>query len=427
MFDSLVISSPKRSATKRTEWDRFFPYYAGFSESFAQSVLGTSDLDRGALVCDPWNGSGTTTYIASRLGYSSLGLDINPVMLVAARARLLSPSEADSLEPLATRLLRFRTRPDVAYDDPLLTWYSPSLAALIRRIETRIHEHLVGDMTVTPAGVRLDNISGMAATFYVALFAVCRFLASAFRTSNPTWVKLPRPDQPKAHVSREIFDKAFRDTTYALASIATAKSEMLNKGNAHLRIADTTNIALEQNSIDLVLTSPPYCTRLDYASATRVELAVLHGLCSQPFAALSRKMIGSIRVPTDQIDVSPAWGETCVKFLNMLKQHRSKASSGYYYKTHLDYFNKIATSIENIAFGVKPNAPVILVVQDSYYKDIHNDLPAVITEMARNQGLTLRCRRDFHLKTTFAGINTRAKKYKRPLGAIEAVLCFEKC
>ena len=44
---------------------------------------------------DPWNGSGTTTYAAAQLGHSSIWLDLNPVMVIVARARLLSPSEAD--------------------------------------------------------------------------------------------------------------------------------------------------------------------------------------------------------------------------------------------------------------------------------------------------------------------------------------------
>ena len=38
------------------------------------------------MILDPWNGSGTTTYAASQLGYTSRGLDLNPVMNIVARA-----------------------------------------------------------------------------------------------------------------------------------------------------------------------------------------------------------------------------------------------------------------------------------------------------------------------------------------------------
>lgn len=66
------ISSPKRDGRAQTTWERFFPYYAGFPETFANDVLTTLNLKTGATVLDPWNGSGTTTYAAVHRGYNAL-------------------------------------------------------------------------------------------------------------------------------------------------------------------------------------------------------------------------------------------------------------------------------------------------------------------------------------------------------------------
>jgi len=209
-------------------------------------------------------------------------------------------------------------------------------------------------------------------------------------------------------------------------ALASRTSEKKDHAVAQLYLADTTSTSIAKGSIDMVLTSPPYCTRIDYSAATRIELSVMHPLVNMDIEDLRRKMIGSTKVPTHEVVMDPAWGEKCNRFLTLLKAHPSKASSGYYYKTHLDYFDKMARSLDNIAGGLKPSGAAILVVQDSYYKDLHNDLPSITTEMAAAAGLRLKRRLDFELKRSMAGINSRSRNYKRAAGAVEAVLCFEK-
>ena len=85
-FDQLLVRSPKRAAHVQSGWDGFFPYYDGYPEQFARTLLESARLPEGAMILDPWNGSGTTTYAASQLGYTSRGLDLNPVMNIVARA-----------------------------------------------------------------------------------------------------------------------------------------------------------------------------------------------------------------------------------------------------------------------------------------------------------------------------------------------------
>ena len=117
--------------------------------------------------------------------------------------------------------------------------------------------------------------------------------------------------------------------------------------------------------------------------------------------------------------------KTCLSFLAALKAHRSKASGGYYYRTHLDYFDKMNRSMQRLAVGLKPGGRAVLVVQDSYYKDIHNDLPKIITEIGAHHGLTLDQSKAFHLRS-MSDINPGSQTYVRPSGATESVLCFTK-
>jgi hypothetical protein len=210
------------------------------------------------------------------------------------------------------------------------------------------------------------------------------------------------------------------------ATLAGRATSQPDQGAVALKIADSTKKIVPASSVDLILTSPPYCTRIDYSAATRIELALLHPLLKLRMEDLGRSMIGSTRVPDREIAIQSGWGETCGRFVAELKAHRSKASDGYYLKTHLDYFDKMASSLGNITAALKPKGAAILVVQDSFYKEIHNDLPGITVEMAVDAGLRLRRRNDFHLKRSMAGMNPHSRTYKRPPGALEAVLCFAK-
>jgi hypothetical protein len=346
-----------------------------------------------------------------------------------ARARLLPPSEADSIQPLICEIVKgVRSNQHIDGDDPLLWWFEKPSATVIRAIERRICKHLIGERTLTPDGVRLDNISGLASTFYVALFAVCRRLTAPYRSSNPTWLRKPKAGQTLICVERDEIIEALKSSLADMGRTlaASGTESQLDHGQVDLRIADTTVAALPGESVDVVLTSPPYCTRIDYSAATRIELAVLHPLVDITMEGLGRRMIGSTRVPEHRIVPQADWGKTCRRFLREVKAHPSKASDGYYYKTHLDYFAKMGSSLVNIAGALKPGGAAILVVQDSFYKDVHNDLPTITTEMCALAGLRLRRRQDFILKRSLADINPRSQVYERTAGAVEAVLCLEK-
>lgn len=430
----LQILSPKRNKRLQTGWEGFFPYYAGYPELFARELLQSANLPRHAVVLDPWNGSGTTTYTASALGLSSIGIDLNPVMIVVARARLLPPSEADHLRPLAATILSHARAepPALAPDDPLQGWFDLATASFIRGLEQNIRRSLVGSMTKSPDGVHLDRISGTAATLYVALFAACRRLVAPFKSSNPTWLRVPKATETRITASPAAIARLFGGNVRGMADALGAKrdadllvDDLPRLGDCRINLSNTTTMELAPASVDFVLTSPPYCTRIDYTAATRIELAILGPLLSSGARALGRQMIGSTLAPQAAIEVDEAWGATCLKFLDALHAHPSKASRGYYYRTHLDYFDKMSRSMARLSQALKPGGRAVLVVQDSYYKDIHNDLPKMIEEIGVHHGLQLTQTSDFHLKS-MSDINPGRRSYTRPSGATESVLCFSK-
>ncbi len=424
-----MIGSPKRRKARMTDWEGFSPYYAGYPEHFAQQLLASAGLDKRAVVFDPWNGSGTTTYVASKLGLNSIGVDINPVMVVVAKARMLPSAEADSLDPLAKQIVKQAStnRIPAGDTDPLLDWFTSDTSSSIRSIEQAIRENLVGGRTVSKDGTDFSNMSLIASALYVALFAATRELTAKFRSSNPTWFRRPKKQEQKADAPYDVVATAF--CSY-VASLATAISNRPVKreldGAFSIDVADSTSRYASPESIDFVLTSPPYCTRIDYATTTAIQLAVLGPLIEINNRDLSRLMLGTTRVPPTIPGVGDAWGRTCQELLQKIEAHPSKASSTYYLKNHIDYFDKLYRSFSSISETMKCGATAVFVVQDSYYKDIHNDLQSIVSEMMGNLGLKLCARHDFHIKATLATTNPKSTTYRTSSSAIESVLQYKK-
>jgi hypothetical protein len=425
--DKLVIANPKRGAAVHVGRDRWFPYYAGFSSEFARQLVASSSLAKGSTVMDPWNGSGTTTSSAVLNGYKALGFDLNPVMAVVAKARLLPQSEVASIAPLLADILKKAAlNKSLSLEgDPLRIWFAPNAATTLRRVERAIYGLLVSG---SDRGVPLDSIQEMsclATFFYVALFRAVRSLLLRFKGSNPTWIMRPSTVncriRPAALEVRECFANHVAEM---LDSSVTPGKWGCRRAEFTVGVASSENLPVRRGVIDLVLSSPPYCTRIDYGVATSAELAVLSFPVGTQLRELRGRFIGTPTIHAETPDPDASWGNTCLALLERIRNHSSKAAKTYYYKTYVQYFAAMARSFSEVGRCLKSRAQCILVVQDSYFKDTHIDLATIFAEMADSAALTL-CRQvDFPIGRTFGSINLRSRNYRKASSATESVLCF---
>lgn len=421
----VMFSNPKRSKGTATHKESWFNYYAGFSAAFVRTVLEQLLPDLKGNVLDPWNGSGTTTTTAHELGVSSMGLDLNPVMAVVAKAKLLAPRVQESLIPLAVDIIAkaAATSCELRPDDPLLEWFSPSGASGIRALEQAIRKLLtpLEDSERLHTAESLGAVSDLAAFFIVAVFRTVRSFIGRYQASNPTWIKRPRNlrerVRPKARTICETFLRHVGDMIGGIVPIAHETTTTITLGSSE-------HLPLPSSSVQAVIASPPYCTRIDYAVATKPELAVLGCPLHTDFQALRRRMLGGVVVSSDQPRPDESWGRSCLKLLNQVRSHPTKGSESYYYKLFLQYYGSIRRSLEEIDRTLVENGHCVLVVQDSHYKEVRVDVAGHITEMACDMGWALEKRQDFETRLVMARLNPKSQKYRTHSGATESVLWF---
>lgn len=424
----MLRTSPKQRRTPSAV-GMGFAYYAGFSAAFVKEALDYLQLDTGGRIVDPWNGSGTTTEVADRLGYQALGFDLNPAAVLMARARLLRSDVRPSHQSIATEIVRAARRltdADFLAEEPLGAWFSDRSATAIRGIERSIQQLLLPApyARLGPAP-SLAHVSPLAAHYFVALFRSIRRLVQPFRTSNPTWIRLPESARNRLRTTREAIEAAFQAEVDSLFAAVPTGADSSSAPKVIIDVGDSKALNLPDSSIDGVISSPPYCTRIDYAVSMKPELAAL-ALSSGEFRNLRLAMLGSTIMGNGALNTSAGWGPTCEALLSTIAQHPAHGSKTYYLQTHQQYFSSLQKSLKELARVLRPGASAILVVQDSYYKEAHNNLPRIIEEMCASLGLKLDLQLDHRALNTKAAVNTRRLKYRRTADATESVMAFRR-
>lgn len=89
------VKPPVGSVWELKQTPNKLPHCSTFPLHLPQQCIQASALEPGAVVCDPFMGSGTTARAARSMGFSSLGFELDPAM-----CRLANGESTDEREPM---------------------------------------------------------------------------------------------------------------------------------------------------------------------------------------------------------------------------------------------------------------------------------------------------------------------------------------
>lgn len=254
----------------------------------------------GAVILDPFMGSGTTLVEGLMSPVSSIGIDRDPLAQLITRAKI-SPPTASRLERIGAKLAdawRPVRRADLRSPMPDVVnfehWFSlKSWAELQGCLEA------------------IDSIrlSGNERAFLLTLFSsVLRRVSNADDQSHKTYVSHTYSKTPSP--VRQTFEQAMGQAVARVREFHAARDE---RGTAViLPDADARDISLEDDSVDLMVTSPPYLDSIDYMYNFMLEYFWLGARLGIPdrrsFNEARRLGIGSKR-PTEDEQLPPSLSE----------------------------------------------------------------------------------------------------------------------
>lgn len=362
-----TLPSAKVKPHHREGINSWIHFHAAYSSEFATKALQEIGSP-GSLVLDPYCGSGTTSRAAACMGCRSISVDLNPALVAISRAALVNRDGANSI----LRSLRRVQGPSTDFRRNLngLTqdWLHPETASALA-----YYRDVVNDSRRSASGRHFGQ--GL-------LVSAAREIVRPQIGSNPTW---PKP--PRRPMRRDVGKILLRRARRLRSDIARFEGEVEEKQHGFL-IGDAKNLPFKDATVDAVLTSPPYLSRLDYIRATLPELLALGIDSPNQIRALRESLMGGVLTTRAAEGSWPGWGPVVHETLNQIESHEAKASDTYYSSWARRYFADLDESVAEVVRVLKPKHTALFVVQTSYYKDVRIRLHDILVEIAEGYGAT---------------------------------------
>ena len=284
---------------KKESFHRWYPFVEGYSREFIQSIV--KEMDRDNLVClDPFSGSGTTALELQNCGISCFAFEVNPLMYLIARVKLENGYEIERFGYWYDYILKNRTKQRVKLTTEFNTLYQ-SDEKKKWNFNTDIGiavEKLRQAIEIIPEEIYRE-------LFEVALAAILLDVSNLYRNGKCLSYK---PNWKERKISeKDVFDK-FDDKVINELKYDIERSMKQSKVNNKMRLFNEDSrkgIAdeIENDSIDLVITSPPYLNSRDYTDTYMLELKTL-GFTK------TNEEIKELRTKTLRSHVQIKWNDT---------------------------------------------------------------------------------------------------------------------
>lgn len=201
-----------------THW--IYPYKGKYHPQMIRALLNIIGLQQGDTVLDPFIGSGTTAVEAQLLGINCVGIDISPLCVLQSKVKTESIDVLPQIEEWKEEIIR-STRPS------LFNFEEKTLDEAIKSIPEK----------------RVSNFYKMAKLVAIS---------------------------DNARRGRK-FSNAFLKNLEVMISSVSDYVKLVNKlnlklGKMDINVGDSRELPLDKESIDGIVTSPPYSIALDYVS-----------------------------------------------------------------------------------------------------------------------------------------------------------------
>ena len=241
------------------------PFPARMAASIALDEL--RDKRRPLRVLDPMVGSGTTVAVAKSQGHSAVGFDTDPLAVLLAKAWCLDLQE-DAVRLAATRVLRRavplakQMRIGDSYPCPE---EDQETRAFVRYWFDSTNRRQLAALSQAIRGVRDEGVKTILWCAFSRLI-----ITKQASVSLAMDLAHSRPHRVRERSDNRAFDK-FLAAMEAVLSAASFKN-CSTLGRAEVRSGDARSLPLPSESIDLVITSPPYLNAIDYLRCHKFTL-----------------------------------------------------------------------------------------------------------------------------------------------------------
>ncbi|MCY3973427.1 MAG: hypothetical protein OXF52_04420, partial [Candidatus Dadabacteria bacterium] len=341
-------------------------YKGRFYPQLAKALMNAIGGGHGTVL-DPFSGCGTLLLEAALNGSPAVGVDINPIGWMIARAKIASLR----LGKKSIAKMRCKFCMECPVTKPVSSLSGGVNMEYLRRWfpEDNLREILQLDTEIQ------DSFSGNDSLF---LKVVLSESLKRFSWQVPSEQRIRRrKDSPPNNV-RKFFGERLLSHLAKVESLQHV--QRISPPKANVLLGDARALPIKSGSIDFVVTSPPYATALPYIDADRLSLFFFGLVDRRKFTRLERDSIGNREISTsarrmweEQIPHARANDELPEEILDFLEEMRDRnmrANVGFRRRNTAallcKYFLDMRSAIREMRRVLKPNGPVALVVGDNF-------------------------------------------------------------
>lgn len=368
------------------DWYRFI---LSFPPHLVRHYIKEFNLNEDSTVLDPFCGTGTTVVECKKLHVKSVGLEANPIAQLAGEVKVDWDIDSDELISVSKTI-------GAKAEEKILN--EKKLRKLTDVKAKLIIKDSISPLPLHKTLILIESLEEFNTHRLYKHLKLCLAKQIVFSYSNLRF-------GPEVGVSSKKKDDVDVVSLWLNQVEAMARDLLKYKDDigTHSKVflADSRELAnkIELNSIDAVITSPPYPNEKDYTRTTRLESVLLGYINTKEELRSNKKKL--LRSNTRNVyvgDTDNEWVKDNAEIQKIINEIEAKRielgkTSGFeknYHKVVGSYFGGIAKHLESLKPLLKPGAKLAYVVGDqASYFQILIRTGHLIAEIATDLGYTV--------------------------------------
>ena len=386
-----TFRDPAFMANRSAPIHRWVPWIAGFSKHFIEDAISDYTNGNKETILDPFAGVGTTLVESDLVGHNAVGFEINPYAAYAAQLKLgahrlpVEDVRAAALElydhaiTAESNGVSPRTEPPAGFHTRA-PFYSP----LVER-KVLLMLDFIGKYT--------DSVSDLLRLAFAS--TMVEYSNYSYEPSLGRRAAVGRAnvdDYPvAAHVARKLEQMADDADWYHRTRVRPGRPD----GHIYLQSFFDGYTQIEQESVDLLITSPPYANNYHYNRNTRPHLYWLGFFeSSAEMKYLETQNFGTYWQRArehEQIALDPFIDDQEIRG-TLAAISRQNTDRGIYggqgWANYITtYLNDCVRFLAGVKWCLRPNATALVVIGNSVIQGVHVPTDRFLATIARLHGL----------------------------------------
>lgn len=373
----------------------WYPFVEGYSKDFIRSIV--EELDYTPTHClEPFVGSGTTPLELQKLGIKCTSFEVSPFMHMLATTKMevtyttldflhnLNEIEAELENIYKENTKSILSPPDfkTIVEKPGLSKWNFDREVMNGILDIKYVISQIND-------IRYQNL------FKVALASILLDVSNLYRNGKclsykKNWDKFT---YSRREIHEKFLDKlstVFYYDIVKLENYSSYKTLYSNKDNCILGDVRRNITIIEDNSIDLIITSPPYLNSRDYTDSYMIELRMLDFIKSySDLRELRKKTLRShVQVKWDEVEILDI--DLLKESISDIQEHEDKFWNESLLNMIKGYFKDMDEIFGELYNKVIYGGTIFFNVANSAYYGVEIKTDEIISEIAERNGFVVK-------------------------------------